>query len=370
MNLNILIINWQDITNPLSGGAEVHLHEIFKRLAQKGHHVTLLCSQYPNANSKEIIDNIRVIRIGNRNTFNFVMPQALFRLIKENDFDIIIDDINKVPFYTPLFVKKPLIGIIHHLFGSSIFIEAPLPFAFYVNFAERLIPLIYRRIPITVVSESTKKELIQKGFREGNIHVIYNGVDINTYRILNVARNPTPLIGYLGRIKKYKSVAHLLIAFKSVLQEIHNAKLLVMGNGDYLPQLKKLALSLQIDHAVTFTGTANEAVKVANLNRIWFMVNPSPKEGWGLTVIESNACGLPVIAADSPGLRDSVIDGKTGLLYNYGDCNQLADKIIYLIKQQDLRKKLGANSIEWAKNFNWDRSANKMIDLIENTLSQ
>lgn len=367
MSLKILIINWQDITNPLGGGAEVHLHEIFKRIAQKGHQVTLLCCRYPNAECEEIIDDIRIVRQGNRNLFNYIVPKAYRHLNKKNNFDIIIDDINKIPFYTPLFVKKPLIGIIHHLFGSSIFLEAPLPFAVYVNLSEKLIPLIYHKTPVAVVSESTQQELIQKGFEKEKLPIIYNGVDTSFYKALNINKNPTPLIGYLGRIKKYKSVEHLLKAFRIVLNEIPDANLLVMGDGDYLSELKKLSSALQMNHAVSFTGAANANDKVTNLNKIWFTVNPSPKEGWGLTVIESNACGTPVIAANSPGLRDSVVNGKTGMLYDYGNCQQLAEKIIQLIEQYELRQEFSVNCLEWAKKFTWEESANRMMKLIEET---
>ena len=121
MYFNILVINWQDITNPLGGGAEVHLHEIFRRIVKNGHKVTLLCSKYIGSLDEEIVDGIRILRRGNRNTFNFTVPGVYRELIQENDFDIVFDDINKIPFFTPLFVKKPLVAIVHHFFGKTIF---------------------------------------------------------------------------------------------------------------------------------------------------------------------------------------------------------------------------------------------------------
>ena len=369
MKYNILVINWQDITNPLGGGAEVHFHEIFKRIAAQGHLVTLLCCKYKNCKTEEIIDGIRIIRKGSRNLFNYIVPFKYFKLSRKNNFDVVIDDINKIPFFTPLFVKKPLIGIIHHLFGSSIFIETNFFTALYVNFAERLIPAIYRNIPMTVVSNSTKDELINKGFDTQNISIIYNGVDTSNYKVIHSIKSNVALIGYLGRIKKYKSVDHLIIAFNTLLKKIPQAKLLIMGDGDYVPYLKALSSSLKLDNSISFTGPADESSKIENLNKIWFSVNPSPKEGWGLTVIESNACATPVIAADSPGLRDSVVHNETGLLYEYGDCDKLANKMIDLIENNELRQLLSNNCLNWAKKFEWDISAQKMIDLIESTIT-
>ncbi|MBN2009237.1 glycosyltransferase family 4 protein [candidate division KSB1 bacterium] len=369
MTYSILVINWQDISNPFGGGAEVHLHEIFKRIAQQGHTVTLLCSSYAGAAEEKTIDGIHIIRRGSRSMFNFHVPWMCRKIVKTMHVDIVIDDINKIPFYTPLYVRRPLIGIIHHLFGKSIFIEASLPAAMYVNTAERLVPWVYRTIPMTVVSQSTKNELLAKGFHEQNIHIIHNGVDTAAYKTIPKKRSEFPYIGYLGRIKKYKSVDHLLLAFKRVRNKIPDAQLVIIGDGDYLHTLHELTDSLELSHAVTFAGAANEQQKQEYLNHVWFTVNPSPKEGWGLTVIESNACGSPVIAADSPGLRDSVANEHSGLLYPYGDIEALANTMIQLIENPAQLRALRHNCVPWAQQFSWDVSAQKMLDLIHETVS-
>ncbi len=370
MGYKILVINWQDIRNPLGGGAEVHFHEIFKRIAEQGHEVTLLCCGFRGLPEEEIIDNIHVIRRGKREFFNYIVPSLYKKYSRDMKFDIVIDDINKIPFYSPLFVKEPLIGIIHHLFGSSIFIESSLPVALYVTLAEKLVPKIYCNIPMAVVSNSTKQELIQKGFPEPNIHLVYNAVDQSVYRNHPEKKSSVPVVGYLGRIKKYKSVNHLILAFAEVIRQIPEAKLVIIGDGDYLPELKKLVTKLKLEQVVTFAGAINHNQKIDFLNQMWLAVNPSPKEGWGLTVIEANCCGVPVIAADSPGLRDSVVAGKTGLLYPYGDYHKLADQIIGLIQNHPLRNSLSNACIGWAHQFNWDSSASSMLNLIEKVLSR
>ncbi|MBC8185412.1 glycosyltransferase family 4 protein [candidate division KSB1 bacterium] len=370
MGYNILVINWQDIRNPLGGGAEVHLHEIFKRIVEMGHQVTLLCCKHKDLPGEEIVDGIRVIRRSNRNFFNFSVPFYYRELKKQNNFDIVIDDINKIPFYTPHFVKEPIIGIIHHLFGSSIFIEAALPVALYVKYAEKLIPRVYQNIPMAVVSNSTKEELVSKGFREENISLVYNAVDASAYQYEPEKKSSKPVIGYLGRIKKYKSVNHLILAFDDVIKTIPEAELILVGDGDYLPEVKRLTAKLNLQNKVTFTGATHFQSKIDCLNNMWFMVNPSPKEGWGLTVIEANSCGLPVIAANSPGLRDSVVDGKTGLLYPYGDTKKLAQLMINLIQNNKLRNSFTKPCINWASQFNWNKSANDMIKLITDVLTR
>jgi len=368
--MKILVINWQDIKNPLGGGAEVHFHEIFKRIAARGHQVTLFCSRFPDSPEQEIIDGIRILRQGSRNLFNYSVYPRYKRQFSKEKYDVVVDDINKIPFYTPLFVKEPLAGIVHHLFGKSIFSEASLPAALYVYGAERMALPVYRNIPIAVVSESTKKEMVSLGFKPEDLMLAPNAVHHQLFRVTGIQRSESPLIGYLGRIKKYKSVDHLLYAFALVVKQIPDARLVVVGDGDALDGLKHLAGTLGIGHAVEFTGYVSEEKKVEWLNTVQLAVNPSAKEGWGLTVIEANACGIPVIASDVPGLRDSVVNGKTGILFEYGNINMLAEQIIAVLRDLTLRQRLSAEALLWAKTFNWESSADMMLDVLRTAIER
>ncbi len=364
---NILVINWQDIRNPNSGGAEVHFHEIFKRVAAAGHRVTLLCCGFPGAAQEEYLDGIRIVRRGSRNLFNFSVPAAYRRLTGQNRYDVVIDDLNKIPFFTPWFVREPLLGLIHHFFGKSIYLETNWPAASYVYYTERLATWCYRHTPFAAVSASTAEELRQSGHRSW-IEILSNAVDINAYRENAAAKSPQPLLGYLGRLKKYKSVDHVIAALPAVLQRHPAAKLLIIGDGDDRPRLEALVRKMDLAEKVTFTGHVTHAQKIAYLNQLWLAVNPSPKEGWGLTVIEANACGVPVIAADSPGLRDSVQDGKTGILYPYADLAQLSDAIINFITDLPGQQKYRAGALAWARTLTWEASAQKAIEIITRVL--
>lgn len=361
--LRILVINWQDIRNPLSGGAEVHFHEIFRRVAAMGHPVTLLCSAFAGAAPEEEIDGIRIVRSGSRNFFNFSVPAAYRRLRRRQTFDVVIDDLNKIPFFTPCFVREPLLTIVHHLFGRSIYLEASLLPASYVYWSERLALRIYRRTPFAVVSESTRAELRQLGITSP-IELLPNAVDHDRYGVAPAERSPEPLICHLGRLKRYKSVEHLLRALPLVHAVLPATRLVIVGEGDHRPALEALAGELGIREAVRFTGQVSHEEKVCWLNRAWVAVNPSPKEGWGLTVIEANACGVPVVAADSPGLRDSVQDHETGLLYPYGEIETLAAGLITLLRDRELRERMGEAARRWAGAFSWDESARKALAIL------
>ncbi len=367
--MNILVLNWQDIRNPMAGGAEVHLHEIFKRVAARGHNVTLFCSRFPGAPAEEIIDGIRVLRRGGRRLFNYRVYPKYRRQFRHEQYDVIVDDVNKIPFFTPVFVKEPLVGILHHLFGKSIFSETSLLPALYVLGAERLALRVYRGIPMAVVSESTRQELLANGFGDAQLSLVPNCVDHAVY--VPAAQLPqTHIIGYLGRLKKYKSVEDLLSAFAIVVKQVQDARLVIMGDWAARPSLERVASDLMITSRVDFLGFVSPAEKIRRLHSMNLVVNTSAKEGWGLTVIEANACGVPVIASDVPGLRDSVLDEKTGLLYEYGNIEQLAEKILLVMRDGNLRSRLSREAVTWAQQFDWEHSADAMLGFLESVVSR
>jgi glycosyltransferase involved in cell wall biosynthesis len=370
--MKILVINWQDIKNPLSGGAEVHLHQIFSRLAKRNHEVTILSSMFPNAPEEEFVDHIRIVRRGNRNLFNLCVKKMYHRLQQTYKFDVVVDDFNKIPFFTPAFVKGPLVTVVHHFFGRTIYKETNPIFASYVYLTESMVPVVYKKVPFAAVSESTRQELINKGILEENIVLIPNAADpalYNTNASLSLPTN-RQIIGYVGRIKKYKSVDQLIVAFSKIANEFPHTEVTIIGDGDNIDKLRKLSQEMGLSERVTFTGRVSEQEKVKLLRQMTFLVNPSAKEGWGLTVIEANACGKAVIAANVPGLKDSVVDNRTGLLYEYGNIDSLADKMRKLLTNESLRKKLEQEAIRWAAKFTWENSANKMETFLESAIAK
>ena len=366
--MRLLVINWQDRTHPQAGGAEVHLHEIFSRIVALGHDVTLLCCGYEGAMERETLDGINVIRIGSRNTFNYSVPLWWRREGKHTLPDMVIDDINKIPVFAPLFMKRPMLAIIHHFFGSSIFKEVGLLPGLYVRLFEDRIPLVYRNVPVCVVSESTKKECIERGMDARRISVIYNGIDHRMYPMSVSDKADVPTVVSFGRLKKYKSVDHIIQAMAIVRETLPNVRLDVMGTGDELPELERLVDFHDMRNTVTFHGFVTDDRKASLLSKAHVMVNASVKEGWGITNIEANASGTPVISADVPGLRDSVREGQSGLLYEYGNIEVLAGLITRILVDHHERQRLSEGAVAWASTFTWERAAREMLDLCESTV--
>lgn len=363
--MKILIINWRDIKNPEAGGAEVHLHEISKRIAARGHAVTVLASRFEGAAERDEVDGVKVVRCGGKFSFNFHVPRAYRRLLHDEAFDVVVDDINKIPFYTPLYVRRPILALSHHLFAGTIFLETAFPLALYVYLSEALIAPVYRRTAFVAVSESTRQELLRRGIPPCNVEVVHNAVDHAAFTPGDGAKSDQPLIAYLGRIKRYKRVGLVLDVFKNLSGRFPTARLAIVGSGDYVPELKRQAERLGIAGRVEFTGFVSEQKKIEILRKAHVVINPSSKEGWGVTVTEANACGTPVVASNVPGLRDAVVDGKTGFLVEYGDVDAFAARVGQILSDDRLRTELGREAVKWAGQFDWDRSAESILKIME-----
>jgi glycosyltransferase involved in cell wall biosynthesis len=356
--VNILVLNWQDRHNPQAGGAEIHLHEIFGRLAARGHRVTLLASGFPGAAPRETVDGIDVHRVGGRHSYTLLARPYYRRELAREHFDVVIEDLNKVPLFSPLWAKEPVVLLVHHLFGVTAFREASAPIAAATWLLERPIPRIYRGLPTEAVSESTADDLVRRGLRREDIRVIHNGVDLGFYTPdPATARLAEPTFLYLGRLRRYKRVDLIVRAISELRSRGVAARLLIAGKGDYELELRALAQRLELGEAVRFLGFISDEEKRTLLRSVWANVFTSPKEGWGITNLEAAACGTPSVASNSPGLRESVQDGRTGILVPHGDIPALADALGRLARHPEEVERMGAEAIRFAAGFSWDAAA-------------
>lgn len=354
----ILIFNWRDTKHRFAGGAEIYVHEIAKTWVSEGHHVTIFCGNDGRQSRFETIDGVSIVRRGG---FYLVYVWAfLYYVLRfRGRYDMVVDCENGIPFFTPLYVRKPLFCLMHHVHQNVFFHSLPKPLALLASTLEGdLMPLIYRRVPFITVSQSSKEEMQELGIGRAGITVVHPGINVTQFTKVAVEKTAYPTVLYLGRLKAYKSVNVLIQAFHKVLALRPDARLIIAGDGDDKKHLKRLAEDLGFDSKqVQFLGAVSHEEKVRLLQSSWMLVNPSFMEGWGIVVIEANTCGTPVIASDVPGLRDSVLDGEAGYLVSYGDVSGFTDAMLTVMKDRDLRERLGSNAKEWAGNFTWEKSS-------------
>lgn len=361
---HLFILNERDHANPLTGGAEVHLFELFGRLAERGYPVTLVCAGYPGAAPADRERGIDIRRVGNRYTF-YVQGPALYRRLAraQRGPAVLVENLCKLPFYGPLYSPLPVLAVVHHLFGLTAFAQVSPPIAAATYLSELGIPRVYRRVPMIAVSPSTRDDLVARGVPAEHVVVIPNGLDHRLYSP-NGTRPAGHVILSLGRVEPYKRIDVLVDALPRILAAVADARLVIVGRGDAAAALERQVARLGLGAHVDLRGFVSEEEKVALYRRARVFVNTSEKEGWGLTVLEANACGTPVVASDSPGLRDSVRHDRTGLLVPHGNVDACADAVIRVLRDEETWQRLREGALVWAAEFRWDAVTDRVEAVI------
>lgn len=365
--MKILIVEYRDTEHPEAGGAEVILFEIYGRLVDQGHQVDYLCTQHADVPREDVMNGLNIVRRGYQPLFNFNAPRVYRRELASRGYDVIVEGIDKIPFFFPLMEKNvPVLCNIPHLFGESVFDQASFPVGAYVWLFERFIPAVYRNCHFQVLSESTRDDLIGRGVAAERLHVIHPGLDHGLYTAhAENQRNARPTVLYLGRIKKYKGIDIGMRAVRRLLERYPDIDYQVAGQGDYLDDLKRMARELGMEQNVSFVGQISGEAKVEVIRRSDVLLYASPKEGWGMSVVEANACGTPVVASNSPGLRDSIQDGATGYLVPHGDEAAVADRIDALLSNAEHYQAMRTAALQWAATFTWERATSRTLELIQ-----
>jgi glycosyltransferase involved in cell wall biosynthesis len=360
--LRILVFNWRDTKHLWAGGAEVYIHELSKRWAREGNSVTLFCGNDGQSLRNEAVDKVNIIRRGG--FFTVYLWAILYTVFKfRNKFDVVIDSENGIPFFTPLFTTKPVILLVHHV-HQEIFIEhMKFPLSYIGRFIEgKVMPFVYKNHQVITVSESSRKEIIKTGIApEERVQIVNPGIEMPNKKF---KKTEFPSVIYLGRLKAYKNVDIAIRAFSNVVKRFTAARFYIVGEGDSIGSLRDVVVKLGLEEKVLFLGKVSEEEKVRLLSESWVAVQPSTVEGWGITVIEANSCKTPVIASDTKGLRDSIIDGKTGILVKVKDTKAFSKNMKKLIVNKRLRDVSSKEAYKWAKQFSWDESAKSFYHVL------
>jgi glycosyltransferase involved in cell wall biosynthesis len=363
----VLVLNERDPLHPRAGGAEVHVAEISKRLDAMGFEVTQLACSFPGAAREERVDGLTVRRLGPLPLYYPRVVAATARETRRGRFDVVVEHLNKLPFCAKAYSRAPVVAVNHHLFGSSAFMQVPWPIAAAVVSVEKLIPWVYRDMTFLAVSESSRQDLVARGVPSERIDLLYNGINPPSLEPPPMAERPCR-IAYLGRLEPYKRVDLLLRAVAALLPRFPQLELVVVGRGAEGEALAALAAQLGIAERVRFTGFVSDAERDASLAGARVCVCPSVKEGWGITVVEANALGVPVVATDAPGLRDAVRRDETGLLVADGPPERfvagVVEAVSTLLSDEARLTRLSREAARWARRFDWDVSARKMADTI------
>ena len=351
------------------GGAEANLRETLSRLVDRGHDVTLLCGRFPGCADVESLDGIRVERVGFEREFGppfdvilryLAVTVAVYRRLARIDPDVVY--VVDTPLPWPIYTRRPRVAIFHHVAIDSFLETHPFPQNVLGSIAQRLGARRERRTPTVSVSPSTTNALLDAGHPPATIREIRNGIDVERYtpRESGESGRPDgsasePRLLYLGGLNEIKGADRLPAIHRTVERALGRSVRLDIAGRECETATTLEAYCAGRDSAC-FHGYISEERKVELLRRAWVFLAPSRIEGWGLAVLEANACGTPAVGADVEGLRDSIRDGETGVLADAADPDAFAASVVSVLEDDEYRTELSANAREWAQAHSWEEA--------------
>lgn len=357
--MRILILNWRDIANPASGGAELLTHEMAKKWISWGHNVIQISSGFTGAKDKEDIDGVEIIRLGKWWSVHIL---AFFYYIKylRNKIDVIVDETHWFPFWARIYAPNKTVLLVCEVANKLFFKLFPFPLSIVGRFFEKIYFLIYRGVPTLAISESTKLDLIREGFPKNTITVLPMGVSIPA-NLKKFKKEKQPTIIYLGRLNKQKGIDDVIKMFEFIKKEIPTSRLWIVGRG------KKIN-NASPSNSVKFFGFVSEQKKFELLSRAHLLIFPSMHEGWGIVSVEAGIVGTPTIAYNTPGIKDVLVGGKVGVIVENRNPQRLAKEAIDLLIDKERYKNLVHKLTYFMQRIGWEDTARVALRVLNKRL--
>jgi glycosyltransferase involved in cell wall biosynthesis len=362
----IVVLSRRNIRHPLAGGAAYYQHEIFRRLAHD-HKVIILADGGKSRRPVEEIDGISYVNL--RGPFIRLQTPLKYLANFSHGADLLVDHADvAIPWLSPLFASKPRITIVHQLVKEIYFCQLARPWADIGVRAERAIYKLYSQSRIVASSGSAARELVELGIPSRNISVIKPGHESRVFPIVPLQSREMKVC-CVSRLVRYKGIQYALRAFRDVLLTFPQATFKIAGSGPYQEALHQVAESLGIDRSVEFLGRISQEDKFQLLSKSRAAVFPSIRDGFGISVIEANSVGTPVVGWNVPGPEDSIIDGRTGLLSSFPDEHAFAANLTTLLSDDATWERLSENARRFASNFSWERAASDFSNVVDSSLN-
>ncbi|MCI4370499.1 MAG: glycosyltransferase family 4 protein [Thermoplasmata archaeon] len=335
------------------------MEEVGRRLVAAGHSVTLVAERFENLPAEEWRAGIRILRPVRRGLLHAWVLSNAGRLVRQGQVDVVVGDLSKiVPWGQKTLGGRPLVSVVRHFSGRTIFTEAPFPAAPILWAIERLTPGFLRSAELVTESSTTEGILLHLGADPRRVARIPPGVDADIFRPDPSERSATPLVVYIGRIKQYKRVGHAIRAFARVLARRPDARFEIAGGGSDHDRIVALVRSLGLSDSVHCLGSVPLDQVVRLYRRAWVHVQPSSAEGWGLTALESMACGTPVAAYAAGSLPETLGPLCADLLAADGSVPALGEAIERAFARPEVHNAAAAARLAaYAQSYTWTSTA-------------
>jgi glycosyltransferase involved in cell wall biosynthesis len=360
----VLILNWRDVRSPRAGGAELLTHELAKHLVtRRGDHVTWFTSRPRGASRTDAVDGVSIVRYGTELTTRLHAP----RFTARQPWDLVIEEINTLPWLSPIWARTRTLLLIPQLARNVWWYEAKLPLALLGYAAEPAYLSAYRRTEAVTVSHSTLTDLRRIGLH-APIHVIPMASSAPALTRLP-PKTPGARLAVVGRLVRSKRVDHAIRALSRLRRSVPDASLVVVGDGPERGELLRLADELRLREAVEFAGRVSEPEKTRLLADATILVSTAVREGWGLTVTEAARVGTPSVCYRIPGLRDSVVHGRTGILTDPSP-DALADGAAALLAEPARYQQLREAAWRHSADLSWERTGEAFANVVDDVIGR
>ncbi|MGI9031323.1 MAG: glycosyltransferase family 4 protein [Ilumatobacteraceae bacterium] len=346
------VLAWRDLDDPDAGGSEVHADEFMRRWAAAGLDIVHRTSAARGLPAEDRRNGYDVVRRGSRYT---VFPRTVVSELtgRMGRSEALIEVWNGVPWFSPVWYRRPHLTILHHVHGPMWDQLMPPPLAGAGRFLEaRLAPPFYRRGETVTPSAATRDELVELGFRPDRVTAVDNGVD--PFFSPGGDKTPYPSVVAVARMAPVKRFGLLLEAAHEARRRVPDLRLRLVGDGPEREHLARWATDHHADGWVDFAGHLPRDALRAEYRRAWVVASASLAEGWGLSLTEGAACGTPAVATDIRGHRCSVVDGSTGIL---AAPDRLGAALADVLSDAGRRGRLADAALARARTLTWDASA-------------
>jgi len=357
------VLGWRDLDDPDAGGSELHADEFMRRWAAAGLEIVHRTSAARGAPPTALRHGYQVVRRGSR--YSVFARTAVSELAgRMGRSDALIEIWNGVPWFSPVWYRRPHMMILHHVHGPMWDQLMPPPLAGAGRFLEaRLAPPFYRSTPTVTPSEATRQELLALGFRPERVTAVDNGVD--PWFSPGDARWPRPTVVAVARLAPVKRFGLLLDAALVARREVPDLRVRIVGEGPLHAELQAWIDDHDAGAWVELLGHVSRTQLRDEYRRAWIVASASLAEGWGLSLTEAAACGTPAVATDISGHRCSVVDGVTGVL---APADDLGRAIGAVLGDDDRRRRLGDAALARARTLTWDASALGVLRVFRDTV--
>jgi glycosyltransferase involved in cell wall biosynthesis len=348
------VLAWRDLADVEAGGSEVHAATIAKLWSEAGIEVMMRTSFAQGSPPSAVRDGYEVYRRAGRYA---IFPRAVLAELRgrHGHRDALVEIWNGVPFFTPLWARGPRVTFLHHHHEKMWPLVLPARYAHVGTTLEtRIAPPLYRRSTIVTLSESSRRELVEKlHLRADRVRVVPPGIDERFTPAGERSRHP--LIVAVGRLMPSKRFDDLIRAVEQVHRRRPDVELVIVGEGYERDNLRTLIDDLGAGEWVRLASRQTDDDLLSLYRRAWLVASASISEGWGMTLTEAAACGTPAVATRIAGHQDAVVEDVTGLLVPVG--GDLAGTIDRMITDGALRERLGAAALAHAQGYTWQATA-------------